>query len=80
MSLYRCPNCHKVLNKVENTYKCENNHSLDISSCVCGSVDNRYIMQPIVYFNTSVFSLPYTLSKSLKLLITTVYLIYRLLE
>ena len=32
MSLYRYPNCHKVLNKVENTYKCENNHSLDISS------------------------------------------------
>lgn len=32
MSVYRCPVCHKILNKVENTYKCENNHSLDIAS------------------------------------------------
>ena len=32
MSVYRCPVCHNILNKVENTYKCENNHSLDIAS------------------------------------------------
>ena len=32
MSIYRCPVCHNILNKVENTYKCENNHSLDIAS------------------------------------------------
>lgn len=26
-----CPNCHKVLYKVANTYKCENKHSFDIA-------------------------------------------------
>ena len=26
-----CPNCKKKLIRVENSYKCENNHSFDIS-------------------------------------------------
>ena len=27
----RCPNCHKVLEKYEKIYKCDNNHSFDIA-------------------------------------------------
>lgn len=30
--MYICPICKQVLNKINNSYKCENNHSYDISS------------------------------------------------
>ena len=31
MSVYKCPVCHKELEKIDKTYKCCNNHSFDIS-------------------------------------------------
>ena len=32
MEMLKCPVCQSKLNKVDNTYKCEKNHSYDISS------------------------------------------------
>ena len=31
MNLYICPKCGEVINLVDKTYKCLNNHSFDIS-------------------------------------------------
>ena len=31
VNIYRCPNCHQILIKDNNTYKCQNRHSFDIS-------------------------------------------------